>query len=57
MTWKEEIEIGMKLIKDGCSQTYYCIDTCPFRDFCTAIVAEFGDSPEEWKIEGEEEDE
>lgn len=55
MTWQEEIKIGMKLIKDGCSQTYYCIDTCPFIKFCPVTV-DSTDSPEEWKMEGEEDE-
>lgn len=55
MTWQEEIKIGMKLIKDGCSQTCYCIDTCPFKDYCQSVV-DSTDSPDEWKIKGEEDE-
>ena len=54
MTWQEEIEIGMKLIKSGCLQCHNCYyEKCPFLMFCPSKV-DSADSPEEWKIEGEE---
>lgn len=42
MDWKEKIEEGMKLIKEGCTEQTECrkCRDCPFTDFCDLLEGE-----------------
>lgn len=52
MDWKEEMRMGMKLIKDACSKVddkdweELCA-VCPFRDYCTMGT----EIPVSWKYD------
>ena len=51
MKWYEEIEIGMKLLIDGCSRNEDCIDCkrkCPLYQQCRENLRVL---PEDWEVE------
>lgn len=51
MKWYEEIEIGMKLLIDGCSkneESADCKRKCPLYQQCNAILSVL---PEDWEVE------
>lgn len=47
MDWKEKIEEGMKLIKEGCAEGTKCYQ-CPFNEYC--IILE-DNAPDNWETE------
>lgn len=62
MDWKEKIEIGMKLIIDGCQNnpSWTKCRECPFDTFCSSIWSDKEHNyttPDTWEQEGVFEDE
>ena len=52
MDWKEEMRMGLKLIKDACRRVpdenwEELCSICPFRNYCTTGIA----TPQEWKYD------
>lgn len=52
MDWKEEMRMGLKLIKDACARVdnenwEELCSICPFRDYCKVGT----EIPQEWKYD------
>lgn len=50
MKWQEMIEMGMKLIADGCQRNteWRKCEECPFDNYCSTLYEEHG-TPGEWE--------
>ena len=51
--WQEQIQEGMKLIKEGCEANQWAshCNECPFFKFCDLMLKDVDLIPEEWQFE------
>ena len=50
--WQEQIQEGMKLIKEGCEANQWAshCNECPFFKFCDLMLKDVDLIPEEWEF-------
>ena len=53
MSWIEEVNVAMKLLKDACKRNEMWSECgkCPFDAYCTVLEVHEMGTPDEWKIE------